>query len=193
MNAILISVLILLWSQTVSAENVCKTTRPSSTQSLSKVEDAQYWNCTIKNPYVGPELEVFNHTQFSIERIELWGYGSWGMRVNIPPRTTSSFKIDNLEQCQKNNVKLKLYYTKYFKVAEKCVEYYSTAELEEIKQKKIQSTQMRKIQNDMDIIRDNCVISKGKNAPVSLMDEIRRVCTEISKRPTFFQKLRWGS
>ena len=49
-----------------------------------------------------------------------------------------------------------------------------------------------RIQAVRNTIRDNCVIAKSEKVTNSAIEEIRRVCTEISKNPSFLQKFRWG-
>ena len=43
-------------------------------------------------------------------------------------------------------------------------------------------------------IYDNCVIAKGSNLMNNqAFDSIKKSCERISKKPSFLQKLRWGS
>lgn len=197
MRLLLITLSIVITSHAVNAEGVCKKMRQSSIQTLSKEVEAIDWTCGTTNIFRGPELEIFNHTEYSIDRIELKGDKTWGRNTRIPSRTSQTFRMDNPRLCEKPNLKLKLFYTKFFTVKEKCVEYYTAAEIARQKQNdarsKAKAEVLRELQSQMNSLRDNCIISKGKNAGEAVMQEIRRVCTEISKNPSVFQKFRWGS
>ena len=77
------------------------------------------------------------------------------------------------------------------------MEYYTASELADQnqlnKQAETKAKKLREKQTQMNILRDNCIISKSKNTGDSVMQEIRRICTEISKNPSMIQKFRWGS
>lgn len=197
MRTLLIALLTAITMQAANAEGICKKMRQSSMQSLQKEVDARDWSCGTTNIFRGPELEIFNHTEYTIDRIELKGDKTWGRNTLIPSRTSQTFRIDNPRLCQKPNLKLKLFYTKFFRVKEKCLEYYTAAEIALQKQNdaraKAKAEVLSELQSQMNRLRDNCIISKGKNAGEAVMQEIRRVCTEISKNPSAFQKFRWGS
>jgi len=197
MRAILISLMIIAITNTVNAEKVCKKMQYGTILSLPKEEYAVDWSCGIRNPYIGPELEVFNHTEFNIDRIELQAGKMWGRNTNIPARTSQIFKVENASICRQANIKLKLFFTKYFRTKTKCMEYYTASELADQnqlnKQAETKAKKLREKQTQMNILRDNCIISKSKNTGDSVMQEIRRICTEISKNPSMIQKFRWGS
>lgn len=204
MRTLLVSLIMTITTQTVSAEGMCKTLEKGGLKTFQREVEAKDWSCDGSNPYIGTKIEVFNHTNSNINRIVLQGNKSWGKSTNILPQTSQTFRINNSSWCGDRNLKLKLFYTVYFQIKDKCTEYYSAKELVEKKQaeerKKAQAIEQSiineknsKIQAEQNKIRDNCVISKGKNAGETVMQEIRRICTDISKNPSMFQKLRWGS
>ena len=204
MRTLLVSLIMTITTQTVSAEGMCKTLEKGGMKTFQREVEAQDWSCDGSNPYIGTKIEVFNHTNSNINRIVLHSNKSWGKSTNIPPQTSQTFRINNSSWCGDKNLKLKLFYTVYFQIKDKCTEYYSAKELIEKKQaeerKEAQALEQsklveknRQIIAEQNIIRDNCVISKGKNAGEAVMQEIRRICTEISKDPSMMQKFRWGS
>ena len=203
MRALLTALIIIITTQAVSAEGMCKTLEEGRTVPFQREVEAKDWSCDGSNPYIGTKIEVFNHTNSNINRIVLQSNKSWGKSTNIPPQTSQTFRINNSSWCGDKNLKLKLFYTVYFQIKDKCTEYYSAKELIEKKQaeerKEAQALEQsklveknRQIIAEQNIIRDNCVISKGKNAGEAVMQEIRRICTEISKDPSMMQKFRWG-
>lgn len=197
MRRLLLTAIITIAMQTADAEEVCKTMQQSSTYSVKKEVDAKDWDCGTVNIFRGPELEIFNHTEHSIYRIELQGRKTLGLNTRIAPRTSQTFRIDNPSLCEQPYLNLKMFYTKTFTKKAKCIEYYTASELAAKKQREIrarvQEEAQREVQTQMNILRDNCIISKGKNAADAVLQEIRRVCTEISKNPSVIQKFRWGS
>ena len=208
MRALLTALIIIITTQAVSAEGMCKTLEEGRTVPFQREVEAKDWSCDGSNPYIGTKIEVFNHTSSNINKIVLQGDKSWGKSTNILPQTSQTFRINNSSWCGDKNLKLKLFYTVYFQIKDKCTEYYSAKELREKKQaeerKEAQAIKQRikqsvlneitsQIKAEQNKIRDNCVISKGKNAGEAVMQEIRRICTDISKNPSMVQKFRWGS
>ena len=204
MRALLVSLIMTITTQTVSAEGMCKTLEKGGMKTFQREVEAQDWSCDGSNPYIGTKIEVFNHTSSNINKIVLQGDKSWGKSTNILPQTSQTFRINNSSWCGDKNLKLKLFYTVYVQIKDKCTEYYSAKELREKKQaeehKEAQAIKQSvlneitsQIKAEQNKIRDNCVISKGKNAGEAVMQEIRRICTDISKNPSMVQKFRWGS
>ena len=208
MRKLLIALLMTFAAQAVSAEKVCKEMQKGEVKTVQGEVYAKDWRRDCSNPYIGTQIEVFNHTRYSINRIVLQANKSWGTNTNISPQTSQTFRINNSSWCQGKNAKLKLFYSYLERVKDKCVEYYSAGELHQKKQAKerdaAEALKRRKKQAEIDKfnsqitqsqnkIRDNCVISKATNAGESAIQEIRRICTEISKNPSYLQKFRWGS
>ena len=48
------------------------------------------------------------------------------------------------------------------------------------------------LQAKQDILYNNCVISKSKGVDSSVISSVRSVCREIAKKPSAWQKFRWG-
>lgn len=204
MHALLSALIMIITTQAISAEGMCKTLEKGRTVPFQREVEAKDWSCDGSNPYIGTKIEVFNHTSSNINKIVLQGDKSWGTSANISPQTSQTFRINNSSWCGDKNLKLNLFYTVYFQIKDKCTEYYSAKELREKKQaeerkeaEEIKQSVINEINSQIQVqqnkIRDNCIISKGKNAGEAVMQEIRRVCTEISKNPSAFQKFRWGS
>ena len=203
-----------LFSSPAIAQKVCKKLEPGGLKTHTFDVDAKDWSWNCGNPFVGLQIQVFNHTDANIEKIVFKGNQtgkSWGRNVYIAPLTSTTINAnDSGGICGKGDRtgNLTLYYTKTFFLKDKCLEYYSAAELRQIKaQEKAEADKQRqktlereirdeinkKLQAEIDTIRDNCVISKSKGAGESAMEEIRRVCTQIAKNPNRIQKWRWGS
>jgi hypothetical protein len=71
-----------------------------------------------------------------------------------------------------------------------CKTRYTKSELEIKRRKEIEERQQ---QAEQDILYNNCVIAKSKGIDSSAVSSVRSVCREISKNPTTWQKLKWGS
>ena len=103
MRTLLVSLIMTITTQTVSAEGMCKTLEKGGMKTFQREVEAQDWSCDGSNPYIGTKIEVFNHTNSNINRIVLQSNKSWGKSTNIPPQTSQTFRINNSSWCGDKN------------------------------------------------------------------------------------------
>jgi len=207
--------LLFLFATEATAEGVCKKLKPGGIETHTFDVKAKDWSWTCGYPYFTRlQIQLFNHTDSTINKIIFKGNQtnkSWGRNVSIPPLTSATINAnDSGGICGKGdrNGSLTLFYTKVFRTKDKCLEFYSAEELQNIKaQEKAKARKEKQRQLELDIrreieaelqleidtIRDNCIISKSKNANSIAFEEIKRVCSQIAKNPSRLQKWRWGS
>lgn len=200
MKNLLLSFLFVTLTTTEMLANDCKVWQPKQIKIKEAVIDPDDWNwsCGIDGSLSG---SVFNSTGHAITKIIITGTTSkksLGETTYYFPTNTSErfyFLPDNGICGTDNQASLRVEYT----VEQQgfCKVKLTDSEMAVKRQKNLEQRKRRmereRVETEQRLLYDNCVVAKSKGLDRTAVSSVRRVCREISKNPTTWQKFKWGS
>ncbi len=190
LNSILAAISLMVFSTNVHAERMCKKMQPTKYDFIDKAVDNGDWSWSCSNGILS--IEVYNKISATAHKLKIVGSTKGttaGESVSIQGNTNGSTIILAKNFCRKEKG-ARLYLTYMTREKEKCLEYYTEAEALNVKKEQAREAKKRKTTRT---IYNNCVVSKSRNVDRSALGNVKRLCVEISKNPSIWQRLRWGS
>jgi hypothetical protein len=196
---LLLRLLLLIIVAAPAAANECKVWQPATYETKSMgVEPKDWtWSCDSINALRG---SVFNRTGYSVDKIIITGATSKksvGENIFVFLPNTSHdyyFRAGNGICGVDDGARMRVEYS--VRKQGFCKVEFTNSEMAAKRQKEAElrqkNAEQAKIQAKQDILYNNCVITKSKGIDRSAINSVRKVCREIAKNPSAWQKFRWG-
>ena len=219
-NSFLNQLLLILFAAPAVAQEQCKVWQPArlETREVGVQPSDWSWSCNSINALEG---SVFNSTKNKTRKIIITGTSSKkavGKSVQISPNTSYDFYFSSGNGICGVDKNARMKFETTVSVAGYCKTRYTNIEWEakrkkeeeqrrknaeqaEIQRRKnaeqakiqrVKDETQAELQAKQDILYNNCVISKSKGVDSSVISSVRSVCREIAKKPSAWQKFRWG-